>query len=45
LLFFLLGIVAGFLNVYRDTRHLLKKMAATDARNQQRRNEDDAEQP
>jgi ATP synthase protein I len=45
LLFFLLGIVAGFLNVYRDTRHLLKKMAAADAQNQQKRNEDDAEQP
>ena len=28
----LLGIAAGFLNVYRDTQHLLKKMAAEDAR-------------
>ena len=32
LFFLLLGIAAGFLNVYRDTRHLLKKMAAEDAR-------------
>lgn len=32
LAFLLLGIAAGFLNVYRDTRHLLKKMAAEDAR-------------
>lgn len=32
LAFFLLGIAAGFLNVYRDTRHLLKKMATEDAR-------------
>ncbi|MDR1777021.1 MAG: AtpZ/AtpI family protein [Desulfovibrio sp.] len=29
----LVGIVAGFLNVYRDTRRLLKKMAANDAKN------------
>ncbi|MDR2851152.1 MAG: AtpZ/AtpI family protein [Desulfovibrio sp.] len=28
LLFFLIGIVAGFLNVYRDTRQLVKKMDA-----------------
>lgn len=32
LIFLFIGIVAGFLNVYRDTRHLLKKMAAEDAR-------------
>ena len=32
LFFLLLGIAAGFLNVYRDTQHLLKKMAAEDAR-------------
>lgn len=32
LCFLLLGIAAGFLNVYRDTRHLLKKMATEDAR-------------
>lgn len=32
LAFLLLGIAAGFLNVYRDTRHLLKKMAVEDAR-------------
>ncbi|MDR0816063.1 MAG: AtpZ/AtpI family protein [Desulfovibrio sp.] len=31
LFFLLVGIVAGFLNVYRDTRRLLKKMAAQDA--------------
>ena len=30
LFFLLLGIAAGFLNVYRDTQHLLKKMAAED---------------
>ena len=32
LFFLLLGIAAGFLNVYRDTRPLFKKMAAEDAR-------------
>lgn len=32
LLFLFIGIAAGFLNVYRDTRHLLRKMAAEDAR-------------
>ncbi|MBQ3059080.1 MAG: AtpZ/AtpI family protein [Desulfovibrio sp.] len=32
LVFFFIGIGAGFLNVYRDSRHLLKKMAAEDAR-------------
>ncbi|WP_165176315.1 AtpZ/AtpI family protein [Desulfovibrio sp. ZJ369] len=32
LIFLVIGIAAGFLNVYRDTRHLLKKMAAEDAR-------------
>ncbi len=32
LIFLVIGIAAGFLNVYRDTRHLLQKMAAEDAR-------------
>jgi ATP synthase protein I len=32
LVFLLIGIAAGFLNVYRDSRRLLKKMAARDAR-------------
>lgn len=32
LFFLLLGIAAGFLNVYRDSRYLLKKLAAEDAR-------------
>ena len=32
LCFLLLGIAAGFLNVYRDTQYLLKKIAAEDAR-------------
>lgn len=32
LIFLFIGIAAGFLNVYRDTRHLLHKMAAQDAR-------------
>ncbi|MDO5483644.1 MAG: AtpZ/AtpI family protein [Desulfovibrionaceae bacterium] len=32
LFFLLVGIGAGFLNVYRDSRHLLKKLAKEDAR-------------
>ena len=32
LVFLLIGIAAGFLNVYRDSRRLLKKMAARDPR-------------
>jgi ATP synthase protein I len=32
LIFLVIGIAAGFLNVYRDSRRLLKKMAAQDAR-------------
>ena len=32
LVFLLIGIAAGFLNVYRDSRRLLKKIAAQDAR-------------
>ncbi|MDR3357688.1 MAG: AtpZ/AtpI family protein [Desulfovibrio sp.] len=32
LAFLVIGIAAGFLNVYRDTRRLLKKMADRDAR-------------
>ncbi|MDR2573145.1 MAG: AtpZ/AtpI family protein [Desulfovibrio sp.] len=31
LTFLIIGIAAGFLNVYRDSRRLLKKMAARDA--------------
>ena len=32
LVFLFIGIAAGFLNVYRDTQALLRKMAAQDAR-------------
>jgi ATP synthase protein I len=32
LVFLVIGIAAGFLNVYRDSRRLLKKMATQDAR-------------
>lgn len=32
LAFLLIGIAAGFLNVYRDTQALLRKMAAQDAK-------------
>ena len=31
-IFLFVGIGAGFLNVYRDSRRLLQKMAAEDAR-------------
>lgn len=32
LIFLVIGIAAGFLNVYRDTQRLLKKIAVEDAR-------------
>lgn len=32
LIFLVIGIAAGFLNVYRDTQRLLKKIAVADAR-------------
>ena len=32
IIFLFVGIGAGFLNVYRDSRRLLQKMAAEDAR-------------
>ncbi|MBQ3059125.1 MAG: AtpZ/AtpI family protein [Desulfovibrio sp.] len=35
LAFLFIGIGAGFLNVYRDSRQLLRKMAAEDARRKQ----------
>ena len=35
LVFLLLGVVAGFLNVYRDTQRLLREQAAQDERHGQ----------
>ena len=35
MIFLFVGIAAGFLNVYHDTQHLLRKMAGQDTRNKE----------
>lgn len=45
LVFLFIGIAAGFLNVYRDTQALLRKMAAQDARRKGLVSEQQSETP